>query len=847
MPTIAGAPTAMPKYRSLHAPSADPLPGLTYRVKIVPNAPGHVEAMLEGVTDGSVTFSMAADGRGFDWMANVSEVRAAAAGGTPLPLSQDSAGWHISTQGQATLTFSYTFGVGLVDTRREAIVDRNSLIIQDRAGYFENCAVFAFPDVDVKRIRVVFDVPQGWTVCTSFIPEGNNSYWVEGIPDLRTDLIENYTRMGIAKSVVCETCGDIEIMFVDYENPPSVWQQFWSPRYGTTRDEEIHWQIRRTCELIQYYTALLGSWPGGSRFAMSISTTGGAESGYYCDRGMQVWQRERYPDLVHHVLHAWINPWPHFPIYLDAPEMVYVIKEGPTTFYEHRAASELSGDPKWAGKAYASYQVTRRAAQFGLLGRDTINTYCYAEVRLIALDREIRQATGGAKSLDDLLALLGRRYGVNRQHFTREDLIRAINEVAGADLTAFYSRYMQDRVGDVPDIADVMAQYGDGYLAWIDEYTRPEQWGYAAKGKRTMFFVALEISMTVGEGIEGDHAVIEGSGIFNLTEFGNRLRALKRTVTEADVIDVLSSITGRAEADFFDFYTIGSFRPSVVEINEWLSTPDAQIQIDQPSTAGQPQEGQSAPSTKPQMDLGGAAIKPDGDPSDWGSRQPLATSPSGSNAAQAGADLAAFYAFADDRYLYLRLDQHGGFPQPPLQDLTYSFDIKSREWGRQAYQVSVANSGASTYFLPTEGNTPHHENAQMLQIQAIGQVLEAVVPLDLLDNPREMTIKAYVNPSGGGATIKRLQSCAVPGAAGTTAAEPTSTPRQSRTATTTKPTNTPPVTAAGTVTSVPAATPSGSAQPLPEASSSGFPWAAPIVASVALLIGVALLIAKKKR
>ncbi len=93
------------------------------------------------------------------------------------------------------------------------------------------------------------------------------------------------------------------------------------------------------------------------------------------------------------------------------------------------------------------------------------------------------------------------------------------------------------------------------------------------------------------------------------------------------------------------------------------------------------------------VDLAGAAIVPDGDPSDWGNRQPLVSSPTDQSAAQAGVDLSALYAFADDKYLYLRQDQHGGFPQPPLQDLTYVFDLNSPQCGDDHHkEETVARS-----------------------------------------------------------------------------------------------------------------------------------------------------------
>jgi len=485
-----------------------------------------------------------------------------------LPVVQGDNNWRISMQGQSQVTFKYSLG----SIPPGGDLDRSSLIIRGDAVFFENRAVFAYPSIEPKTIRVLFDVPPQWTIGTSFIPDGEHNYWVEGTPTLKSDLLDNVTRLGIADTIVAETCGDLEITFVFFRPPDRRYgyEEFWYTRYGNTREEQMHEYIQLVCQSIQYFTSLLGNWPGGSRYWISTMPTGSSEVPTSWNRWIQAWPRERYSQVAHHVLHAWIWWTEDAPLRSTAPEWMW-IQEGIPTFYEHRLSTALTGDPQWAGMSYTSYLITKRAAQFGLLQKDTVNKYAYAEMRVLALDQAIRQATKGTKSVDDLLRSLGNRFGQKRQRFSREELIKVINEIAGTDLSAFYNRYLAGEVSkELLPLDNSVIVYRDSFFKWMDAFIAPTGRGNTAKGKRTLFFVALEIGVLSGQGIESEHFVGTGACICNLQQFEKQLRALRRQPTDTDIINVLSSITGRTETDFFDFYTVGNLRPSVDEIAEWL-------------------------------------------------------------------------------------------------------------------------------------------------------------------------------------------------------------------------------------------------------------------------------------
>ncbi|MHB8872582.1 MAG: M61 family metallopeptidase [Myxococcaceae bacterium] len=71
-----------------------------------------------------------------------------------------------------------------------------------------------------------------------------------------------------------------------------------------------------------------------------------------------------------------------------------------------------------------------------------ISYYLKGEVVAVLLDLTLRRATGDARSLDDLLRLLWKRYG-DESGVPEDGVEKAAAEVAGADLSAFFDRSLR--------------------------------------------------------------------------------------------------------------------------------------------------------------------------------------------------------------------------------------------------------------------------------------------------------------------------------------------------------------------------------------------------------------------
>lgn len=557
---------------------------LTYHLHVSPGEDGRVEAVVEGEINSPVTFRVLDKYDWIDYAKNIYSIEAKNAKGEPLPVVPVSNGWRVSGVGDGEITdritFNYSFGVSLQEDEEKNWGSYHVRVTEHDEALFLNGAIFAYPDLNVKEAKVVFHIPESWTVGTTFIPEGKNTFRVEGIPDLRTELLNSGTRMGIVEKKVTKRYGDIEITFLVFRssNPNYGLPEFWRAEYGNTPEEQMEEYMELTWESIQYFRDIFGFWPGGSRYLITTKVT--ESDGIHPYTGfthwMQAWPREQLALLPHHVLHAWVWLWDDAPIKMQGAEWWWIM-EGLPTFYEAELTARLTGDDQWLGLKYFHYLIMERAAQFDLLEKLTVHVYALGHMRAQAMDRAIREATGDEKTLEDLMMLLGRRYGIKRQHFDRHQLIEAVNEVAGKDLTDFYNRYFAGIVGrgfavrELPPVQEYIEEYQEPFFKWMDSFVAMP--GNAARGSRTMLFVGMELGLRGGlmTVIDSEGMIAGRSGIYTLDPFRDRLTSLGGPITEQDVIDTLSYLTGVDQSDFFDFYTIGDYRPSIGEIQDWLN------------------------------------------------------------------------------------------------------------------------------------------------------------------------------------------------------------------------------------------------------------------------------------
>ena len=544
---------------------------LSYDVQIRPGEFGQVEANLSGA--GSlpdvVVFSMEEiSGLNVDFLGNTFNISAQGPEGQILDVYEESYGWNIHTEGHAEITVYYYFGSDLVEVGG---MERNFIRIMDSEGLFVNQAIFALPNIDFDEVYVEYDLPAGWQAATHFTPLGDNRFKVEGSPDWHTDMLANVTRIGtVLHQVEKEIAGITYTFYVFdsvYENRGLV--EFWEPDYGTTPEVEMEAYIDLTAASVGSLSDVFGFWPGGNRYIITTKVTDHDElhSIVGFKYWMQAWTRERHPDVPHHVAHAWI--WRE-PINLQAAEHD-LIMEGMPTYYQAALMREITGEERWLGLHYIHYLILERAWQFGLENKRTVKVYAQSHMQILALNDFIKEHSGGQKDINDLMAYLGQNFGLAGEPFSREEFKVAIESVSGADSAVvdnFYTSYLAGEVAsEFPPVAGLIDSYREPFFQWLDTYDAyPEE---AASGNRTMILIAMEIGLHTSEGFPSEHIIAGRAGLYDLNEFRQKISE-REPISEQDVIAVLSDITGVDQADFFTFYQVGDFQPSVAEVEQWL-------------------------------------------------------------------------------------------------------------------------------------------------------------------------------------------------------------------------------------------------------------------------------------
>jgi len=178
------------------------------------------------------------------------------------------------------------------------------------------------------------------------------------------------------------------------------------------------------------------------------------------------------PIAAHEFFHTWnvkrIRPRGLGPF--DYTQEVYTnalwFAEGATDYYAHlllRRAGITDDRQLWsnlaneiqallnneARKRISLEEASRKAWQGGSWGYGGLSYYNKGKLVGLLFDLKIRDVTDGRKSLDDVMRLLMRRYGDAPEGFEEDGILKAINQIAGCDLSAEYRSWVQD-TDDLP-------------------------------------------------------------------------------------------------------------------------------------------------------------------------------------------------------------------------------------------------------------------------------------------------------------------------------------------------------------------------------------------------------------
>lgn len=285
-----------------------------------------------------------------------------------------------------------------------------------------------------------------------------------------------------------------------------------------------------SCSIIARRAALLGACPGDEGFDQLLSIAS------------------------HELFHAWnvkrIVPAKFTPYdyWQETPTRLLWAMEGLTSYYGDLALRKAG---LWSVERYlehlakeiealeqlpARHHLSLAQASFdGWLSdpaqmHDAPNAffsfYIKGELVSLLLDLTIRRATGGVKSLDDVLRLLWEEYGRTGRGLEEDGVEKAVAAVA--DAGDFFSRYVEGT--DPLPYAELFATVGVGFTA------APRPPGRAALGARVKLQDGMLVADWVMRGAAGMEAgllpndelvALDGSRIASLAALESALRGMK--------------------------------------------------------------------------------------------------------------------------------------------------------------------------------------------------------------------------------------------------------------------------------------------------------------------------------
>ncbi len=411
-----------------------------------------VKATLEAKT-GETEFRIPAWCPGYyvlqDYQKKISDVKVTDAQGRILATSSsDPRSWKVAAPAGTKLTLSYRVlgddgGLGFF-----------AVAVKPHTVFINGPAAFIYVvDRFMEAVQVRFNLPPKWEVATAMDPSGPGVWTAEGYDEL----LDHPIQLGLFERRKFEVEGlPFEAVFVSEDL-----------KVQANPEEEA----RQLAQLSVPAIRMMGGAPF-KRYLYLIHLAIGDFSGGLEHRASTVlavpnMAKLRLNELAtHEFYHVWnvkhIRPAVLGPF--DYTKKVRTrnlwFSEGVTDYYAHvhayqsglRTAQDmLQGftdqiaelDASRTRKSKTLEDAGLEAWENGSIGTGDLSYYTKGSVAGLVFDAAIRAQTGGKKSLDDVMRLLFSRHRLPKPGFEEDGLRKAINEVAGADLSELYRKVVQ--------------------------------------------------------------------------------------------------------------------------------------------------------------------------------------------------------------------------------------------------------------------------------------------------------------------------------------------------------------------------------------------------------------------
>lgn len=333
--------------------------------------------------------------------------------------------------------------------------------------FFTGYALFVVPaDKMDTNIQVQFELPTGWQAYTPWPKAADNSFQAS----TRRELLSNVMFLGTAKHQ--------QIKHQDYTLDLVLGEPY-------AKDSQRFTSLLQT--MLQQSSSMFGSTPNRKQYLIVVNegfADGGAFEGSFSqlikgpatDANKVVWGNV----MAHELLHFW-NGLSMVPATVDEEWFKEGFTDYLTAVLLHRGGQF---DQAWLLKRFETmysrhaigryYQ--RSQASFQQAGHDKqpLRTLVYGGGALVAMamEAQMRDATGGEKGVADLMRSMFSEFGTTApgqqpKGYRSADIIRHVKLVSGVDMTEFFRRYVSGN--EVLDITPYLARMGLTLSHFIEE------------------------------------------------------------------------------------------------------------------------------------------------------------------------------------------------------------------------------------------------------------------------------------------------------------------------------------------------------------------------------------------
>ena len=361
--------------------------------------------------------------------------------------------WRIDTNGASEIIAKYNVYAN------ELTVRTNEL--NDEHAFFNNAALLMFPKDNLNAASTVKVVPFGnWKVATGLpkVAGQTNVFRAENFDVLYDSPFE---------------VSDFKEISFTAQGKPHRWVVTGDGNY------ELPKLAADSAKIIEAAYKIFGELPYND-YLYILNTRGGGGLEHLNSTALQFNRfgfKARYKDFLNLVAHEYFHVWNVKRIRPDAlgpfdyenenyTRLLWVA-EGGTAYYEGvlvQRAGLISPEEFLAGKATQIQALQNRPGRFETSLEESsldawikfyrpdenavnnqISYYDKGEVVNFLLDLAIRQASNGAKSLDDVMRLLYTDFYKKNKNYTPEDFQKAAETAAGKSLNDFFAKYVRGR------------------------------------------------------------------------------------------------------------------------------------------------------------------------------------------------------------------------------------------------------------------------------------------------------------------------------------------------------------------------------------------------------------------